>query len=80
LGKIKVIRIAIWGLTRLSKISILYYFPQTPRMKEVKRRDFLKNTLAAGVGSTLAPALLAKQSEHEFPQPIDYPPPVSGKK
>ncbi len=50
-------------------------------MKEVKRRDFLRNTLAAGVGSTLTPSvLLAEQGEVESPQPLDYPPPASGKK
>jgi len=50
-------------------------------MKEVKRRDFLRNTLAAGVGSTLAPAvLLAQEGEGESPHPVDYPPPASGKK
>ncbi|MBA4168373.1 MAG: FAD-dependent oxidoreductase, partial [Chitinophagaceae bacterium] len=51
-------------------------------MKEVKRRDFLKNTLVAGVGSTLMPTgLLAKQSTAgEALQPTHHPSPSSGKK
>src|SRR5437868_13633432 len=50
-------------------------------MKEVKRRDFLKNTIAAGVASTIAPAaLLASEPDNKQIHPQDYPPPASGKK